>query len=92
MAQGLPVIFQAVNDQYVDGARIAHILWVGSTSIGDQAEVLDIETSQVIWPGRAADVNTYLGMNFGPKGIGAPKGFRASILDSARLYIYLLEV
>ena len=91
MAHGQPVIFQVLNDVYSDGARIAHIIWEGATSIGDQVELQDNDTNQVLWASRAVDVNTYLGMNFSPIGVGAPKGFKASLLDSGRLLIYLKE-
>ena len=91
MAHGQPVIFQVPNDTYSDPARIAHIIWEGSTGIGDQVELQDNDSNQVLWASRAVDVNTYLGMNFSPIGVGAPKGFKASVLDSGRLLVYLKE-
>ena len=91
MAQGQPVLFQTVNDVYVDSARIAHVVWEGATSIGDQVEIRDEETNALIWAGRAADVHTYQGMNLGPDGVGASKGFRATVLDAGRVLVYLKE-
>ena len=91
MAHGQPVIFQVLNDVYSDSARIAHIIWEGSTAIGDQVEIQDNDSNAVLWASRAVDVNTYLGMNFSSEGVGAPKGFKASVLDSGRLLIYLRE-
>ena len=91
MAHGQPVVFLTVNDTYSDSARIAHIIWEGSTAIGDQVELVDADSGLLLWVSRAADTNTYLGMNLSNLGVGAPKGFRASVLDSGRLLIYLKE-
>jgi len=92
MARIGPVIMQAVGDLYTGSARIAGVLWEGSTAAGDRAELKCPETQAVLWAARTPDTNTFLGAMVPPEGIHAPYGFRVAILSAGRLLIYLKEV
>ena len=91
MARIGPVIFAVEGDSYLDGASINAIVWVGSTTAGDEVILTDRLTLDVLWRGRASGTHTYLGANLGNTGIHAPNGFVASRLDSGELLVYLRE-
>lgn len=89
-----PIRLQAVGDTYVDSARICTVLWVGATTAGDEVIVECPETHRRLWHGRTPDTNTYLGVDFGDRGIPAPYGFVLTKHDAggnANVYIYLAE-
>lgn len=90
-----PVVLEAQGEEYATRARVLAVLWEGATTAGDTAELWSLESDDfaeaLIWAGRAADTNTYLGINFGPNGIRAPGGFYAKVLDAGRLIVYLRE-
>jgi hypothetical protein len=85
----VPVLFDSVNDAYVDPAHIFQILWEGVTTSGDAVEIRLRVTNELVWAARTDVTQTYLGVNFGPQGISAPNGFYANILGAGRVLIYL---
>lgn len=88
---GGPILMTVAGDRFVKPARILMIIWEGSTSAGDTAEIKDPETNQLLWPGRANDTNTYLGGNFGAEGIHCPNGFALTKISAGRVLVYLRE-
>ena len=86
-----PVVMATVGDVFVQPARIMAVLWVGTTSVGDQAELRDPVTNAVLWPGLTDTTSTYLGASIGFHGIDARNGFKAARLDNGKLYVYLRE-
>lgn len=89
-----PIIVQAVGDRYIDPARIRAIIWVGSTTAGDECILRCPETHRRLWRVRTPDTNTYMGVDFGDRGIAAPYGFEVIRHDAganAELYIYITE-
>jgi hypothetical protein len=89
--QSFPVLFEAVNDRYEDGANIQALVWVGATNTGDRVVLRDILSNARIWEGRAFDSNTYQGVNLS-RGISCPRGFYTDRLDGGIVYIYLVGV
>lgn len=88
MATEAPIIFEAVNDQYSDTCRITAIVWTGSTTAGDTAEIRDLGTGEILWSGIASGSQTYIGVNLSPYNVGAT-GLRCSTLASGKVFIYL---
>lgn len=88
-----PVILSVVGDEYTDNIQIAAILWEGATTSGDVAEVRGRGPTlgTVFWAGRTDSTATYVGVNFGPKGIHAPDGIRLYQLSAGRVFVYPLE-
>lgn len=87
-----PVVLTVVGDAFVEGARIAMILWEGATTAGDTAEVRHRGSpSALLWAGRTDRTDTYLGANFQPAGIHAPNGFTLHQLSAGRVLVYLRE-
>ena len=87
-----PVILQVAGDTFVDTCRIVAIVWTGITTAGDICELRDPTTQALLWTGYTPDTTTYLGINLGPHGIGAPHGFKLSRTTSGtKLLIYLME-
>ena len=89
-----PIIVQVEGDRYIDPARIKAIVWVGSTTAGDEAVLRCPETHRRLWRVRTSDTNTYMGIEFSDRGITAPYGFELVRHDAganAELYVYLLE-
>ena len=91
MARIGPVILETVGDQYLTPARVQGIIWEGVTVAGDRAELRCPQTGALLWGGRTADTQTYLGVIIPPSGIHAPYGFRAGVLTAGRLSVYLRE-
>ena len=88
-----PVILRAAGDTFTDTCRILALVWTGATTAGDICELRDIKTGLVLWTARTPDTNTYLGINLGPKGVGAPFGFKVqTITAGTSLLVYLLEL
>jgi len=91
MADIGPVILTVAGDKFIQGVRIAAIIWEGATTAGDTVLVSDPATGAVIWPGRTDSGHTYLGANFGPKGIHLPNGFQLSQISAGRVCVYLAQ-
>ena len=88
-----PVLLQVVGDTFVDSSRIASILWHGATSAGDICEIRCPRTNAVLWSARTPDLHTYLGVAFAGKGLGAPFGFRLTMVTAATtVLVYLVEL
>ena len=86
-------MLQVAGDTFADSARITAVIWTGSTTAGDTVELRDARTNTLLWAGQTPDTNTYLGINLGPKGLGAPNGFRVTkITTGTRLLVYLMEL
>jgi hypothetical protein len=85
----VPVLFDSVDDAYVDSAHIFQIIWEGATASGNAVEIRLRVTNELVWAARTDATQTYLGVNFGPQGISAPNGFAATILGAGRVLIYL---
>lgn len=86
-----PVVMSVVGDTFIQGARILAVVWEGSTTAGNIAELNCPVTGRLLWAGRANDTNTYLGVNMGVEGIHAPNGFKVTNLPGGRLLVYLRE-
>lgn len=91
MAHIGPVILSVIGDRYIQSARILAIIWEGETVAGDTAVVEDPQGNGRIWRGRANDTNTYVGGNFGEKGIHAPNGFALTQISAGSVSVYLRE-
>ena len=87
----LPVVLDAVGDEYTDSARIRMIIWEGATTSADTAEIVCPLTNGTIWKGRTDATQTYLGAHFGDSGIPAPNGFRLKTLAAGTVTVYLCE-
>ena len=87
------VRFTAVGKEWPESCRIIGILWVGSTTAGDIVEIRGREgnVNAILWPARTDTTNTFLGAIWGTPGIHAPDGFRAAVLTSGEVFIYLAE-
>lgn len=86
-----PIKLSVVGDEFTDGARISVIIWTGSSTAADTAVIVDTVSGNEIWKGQTDTTDTYLGGNFGPKGIHCPNGFRLSQISSGDVYVYLME-
>lgn len=87
-----PVVLEVQGDEYVNGARIAGIIWEGATTAGDTVELRCRETGNLLWPGRTDTTNTYLGaVGIGVRGIHCPSGFRLTQISAGRVAVYLEE-
>ena len=88
-----PVLLQAVGDTYTPGARITSIVWTGVTAAGNEAEVRDPITNSVLWLATTPDTVTYLGINFGFKGLNAPHGFKLTqTVAGTSVLVYIMEL
>ena len=87
------IIFTAAGQEWDQPCRIIGILWEGTTTAGDRAELKGRGPSNtaMFWPGKTDTTSTYMGMNWGRPGLHAPDGFRVGRLDSGTLYVYLSE-
>jgi hypothetical protein len=83
----------AAGQEYVSSCRIIGVLWKGSSTAGDEVMIKGRGENQnrVFWPARTDTTNTYLGAIWGPPGLHAPDGFRAEVLMSGTVYVYLAE-
>lgn len=88
-----PVRFTAAGQEWTEACRIIGVLWSGTTTAGDTVEIRGRGESAtaILWPARTDTTNTYLGAIWGPPGIHAPDGFRAAILASGEVFVYLAE-
>lgn len=87
------IIFTAVGQEWDQSCRIMGVLWEGTTTAGDRAELKGRAGSKnaMFWPGKTDTTSTYMGMTFERPGLHAPDGFKAERLDSGTLYIYVGE-
>jgi hypothetical protein len=85
-----PVVLQVQGDRYAQGAHIQAVVWDGATTSGDRVILRHIGTNELLWQGRTATTQTYLGINWS-NGLSAPNGFYADILMSGLVMIYLME-
>lgn len=88
MANEAPVIKTAMGQSHTRGCCVSAVIWEGATTSGDTAELSKNDTGEVIWAGRTASQQTYIGANLSP-GVLCPAGFNVSKLSSGRLLIYL---
>ena len=88
-----PIRLTAAGQSYPQSCRVVGIIWTGVTTIGDQVVLKGNGDSQlkVIWDAMTDTTSTYLGAMFGRPGLHVPDGFRADVLMSGQLYIYLAE-
>ena len=87
-----PVVMSVQGDEYVNGARIAGIIWEGATSAGDTVELRERDSGNRIWKGRTDTNNTYLGaVGIGVRGIHCPSGFRLVQISGGEISVYLEE-
>ena len=80
-----------MGDSYTDPERILGFVWEGATVAGDRVEIRCPQTNALLWPARAVDVQTYAGLNMGANGVHATYGFKATVLQSGRVAVYLRE-
>lgn len=84
-------MLSVVGDAYIQGARILAVLWEGATASGDTATLRHRLDGDLLWAGRTDSTQTYQGVNLGPSGIHAPKGFQLTQLSAGRILVYLRE-
>jgi len=88
-----PIRLVAAGDEFAESCRIIGCLWVGSTTAGDTVEIRGREESAtaILWSARTDTTNTFLGAIWGTPGIHAPDGFRAAVVASGEVFVYLAE-
>jgi hypothetical protein len=87
-----PVELTDANQRYEAPCRIIAVVWVGTTTAGDTAEIRHQSPIRTIWKGQATDTNSYMGINLGPFGMHAPSGFSCfSITAGTKILVYLAE-
>lgn len=87
-----PVELTAEGQRYESPCRIIAVVWVGTTTAGDVAEIRHQSPVRTIWKGQATDTNSYMGINLGPFGMHAPSGFSCfSITAGTKILVYLAE-
>ena len=87
-----PVVLSVQGDEYVNGARIAGIIWEGATTAGDTVEIRERDSGNRIWKGRTDTTNTYLGaVGIGARGVHAPSGFKLVQISAGEVSVYLEE-
>lgn len=90
-----PIVMSVAGDQFVDGCRLAAILWTGATTAGDTVTVHARNeqggVGALIWKCRTDSTNTYLGINTGPQGVHLPYGFRLTQIPAGDVLAYLRE-
>ena len=87
-----PVIMDGVGDQFVDGCRVAAIVWEGATTSGDTVELRNRTSNTTLWSGRTNTSQTYQGINLGPHGEHCPNGFYLAQISAGRVLVYLDQV
>lgn len=88
-----PIRFTAAGQEFTESCRIVAVIWVGTVTAADVAELrgLGASTIDVLWRAQASAANTFLDTVFGLPGVHAPDGFRAAILPAGELLVYLAE-
>ncbi len=69
--------------------RVIAILWVGTTTAGDQV-LLRNGDGRVLWEAITDTTSTYLGISMGSYGINV-SGVSVARLDSGRILVYYAE-
>lgn len=85
-----PVLLDSVGDEFTPACRIMAIIWYGTTTIGDDVEIKDRETGEVLWAAKTNTTATYLGVSFSEINLGCA-GFRASVLDAGKILVYIAQ-
>ena len=85
-----PVLLQTVGDVFTQPCRIMAIVWTGVTTAGDQAEIKDKVSGEVLWAAFTDTTKTYLGINLSSLNVGC-QGFRCSQLSAGKMLIYLAQ-
>lgn len=86
-----PYLLTTVGDTIQGPLRFMGVVWVASSTAGDQAELRDPVNGNLLWSGRAFDTNTYQGISFGGKFVAAPNGLRLTSLSSGKILVYPAE-
>lgn len=86
-----PTILVNVGDQFVDGCRIAAIIWEGATASGDTVELRHRKSNELLWAGRTNTTQTYQGVNLGPHGEHTPNGFYLAQISAGRVLVYIAQ-
>ena len=86
-----PAILSNVGDQFMDGCRIAAIVWEGGTTSGDTVELRHRITNELLWSGRTNTTQTYQGINLGPYGEHSPNGFYLAQISAGRVLVYIQQ-
>ena len=85
-----PVRMTAVGDVYTDTARIQKIIWVGTTTAADVAQLRDPINDAILWSAQTHVTNTYLSESFN-RGLHAPNGFKLYSISAGVVYVYFNE-
>ena len=87
------IVFTAAGQEWDQPCRIVGVLWEGTTTAGDRAELKGRGASNtaIFWPGKTDTTSTYMGMTWERPGQHAPHGFRVDRLDAGILYVYVGE-
>jgi hypothetical protein len=86
-----PVILINVGDQFVNGCRIAAIVWEGATASGDTVVLRHRVSNEVLWKGRTNTTQTYQGINLGPNGEHIPNGFYLAQISAGTIMVYIQQ-
>ena len=88
------IVLAATGAEYTLPCRIVGILWVGATTTGDSVLIKGRGGSQnaTLWPAQTDVSNTYLGFSWNPPGLHCPDGFRAEVMMSGAVYVYIAEI
>lgn len=85
-----PIRMTAAGDVYTDPARIFKIIWVGTTTGADIAQITDPENDAILWRAQTHVTNTYIPESF-DRGLHAPNGFKLHSISAGVVYVYLNE-
>ena len=91
--RGGPIVFTAAGQVHPFSCRIIGVLWEGATTAGDRVEIRGREDNlnSLLWACRTDTTNSFLGAIWGVPGVHAPDGFRAAVLASGNVLVYLSE-
>lgn len=89
-ASNAPFLLESANDAFAEECRIMGIIWTGTTTSGDSAQVKDNTTGEVLWEAYTTSTKTYKGVMF-PEPFVHCSGFVASRLSSGILLIYISQ-
>ena len=85
-----PVLLDSVGDEFTENCRIMAIIWYGTTTSGDDAEIKDRVTGEILWAAKTDTTATYLGISFSDINLGCA-GFMASVLDAGTILVYIAQ-
>ena len=89
-ATNAPFALEAVNDAFAEECRIMGVIWTGTTTSGDSAQLKDNATGDVLWQATTTSTKTYKGVMF-PEPFVPCFGFVASSLSSGTLFVYISQ-